>query len=72
MRNAREIRIEHIIIGQECVCPDGLGRVVEVRNDFPHTGIKVDTYVNNRGCFWSTDNVKIVPMPPLLKITAEV
>jgi hypothetical protein len=51
------------IIGQECLCPDGLGRVV----GFEMLGgrvssIKVETYVNNRGCKWGPNNVKLKPM----------
>ena len=39
-----------VIIGQEAICPDGLGRVVEVGRIMccKPSYIKVKTYVNNR------------------------
>ena len=50
-----------IIIGQEAVCPDGLGRVVkfELWNDKPHT-ITVKTYIDDRSCDWGAHNVKLI------------
>lgn len=52
-----------IIIGQECICPDGLGRVVKIINGPASTvNIKVDTYVNNRSCEWSEHNVTLIPI----------
>jgi len=51
-----------IIIGQEAICPDGLGRVVEVGKLFCRkpSYIKVKTYINNRGCHWQADNVELI------------
>lgn len=46
--------------GQECECPDGLGRVIDWRDDFPHEMIKVATYVKNRGCEWDPSNVTLI------------
>lgn len=57
---------KHPVIGQEAVCPDGLGRVVAFKDDFPHQWVKVDTYVNNRGCQWAPRNVQLVPLPELV------
>jgi hypothetical protein len=48
------------IIGQEAICPDGLGRVSAFEDRFPHEYIKVDTYVNNRGCEWAPHNVELI------------
>jgi hypothetical protein len=49
-----------IILGQEAICPDGLGRVVGFKDKFPIQWIKVDTYVNNRGCEWAPHNVTLI------------
>lgn len=53
------------VIGQEALCPDGLGRVVEYNAEFPFAFIRVDTYVNNRSCKWAPHNVKLIPIPGL-------
>lgn len=51
------------IIGQECICPDGLGRVVKIIPGICNTyKIQVDTYINNLGCKWEEHNVKLVPI----------
>lgn len=64
--------MDDIIIGQEAICPDGLGRVVgfELKRQIPshtHTSpsnmyrwIKIDTYVDNRGCHWAPHNVELI------------
>lgn len=51
---------KHPILGQECVCPDGLGRVTEFRDDFPHQWVKVDTHYYNRSAHWDPKSVKLV------------
>lgn len=51
---------KHPIIGQEAVCPDGLGRVTAYEDRFPHQWIQVSTYVKDRGCKWAPENVKLV------------
>ena len=51
---------EHPIIGQEAVCPDGLGRVVSFTDVFPIQWIQVSTYFNDRQCQWSPENVRLV------------
>ena len=48
------------IIGQEAICPDGLGRVVAFESGFPSEWIKIDTYVKNRGCEWSPQRVELI------------
>jgi hypothetical protein len=48
------------IIGQEAICPDGLGRVVAFKSGFPSEWIKIDTYVDNRGCEWAPHNVELI------------
>lgn len=54
--------MEHPIIGQEAICPDGLGRVVAFRDRFPDQWIEVSTYVMDRGCKWSPCNVDLLPI----------
>lgn len=53
------------ILGQEAICPDGLGRVVDVREHAGEvTNIKVRTYVNDRGCDWAASNVELIDPRP--------
>jgi len=49
-----------VILGQECICPDGLGRVIDYDLNMPNNYIQVETYVNNRGCKWDQDNVELI------------
>jgi len=49
-----------IILGQEAICPDGLGRVIAFDNKFPENWIQISTYVNDRQCKWSRCNVRLV------------
>ena len=51
---------KHPILGQEAICPDGLGRVVEFKDEFPHQWIKVSTYVNDRQRQWAPTNVELI------------
>jgi len=53
---------KHPIIGQEAVCPDGLGRVTAFCDDFPNQWIAVGTYVNNRECQWAPHNVQLIAL----------
>lgn len=57
-----EEELRNIVIGQECVCPDGLGRVAKVTRYQAGGGgtIYVDTYFNNRLCGWDSRNVRLV------------
>jgi len=48
------------IIGQEAICPDGLGRVVDYDLDFPNSWIKIQTHIKNRGCCWDKANVELI------------
>jgi len=50
------------VIGQEAVCPDGLGRVVGFDWTSPNSWVQVSTYINNRSCKWDSKNVYIVPI----------
>ena len=52
--------MKKIILGQEVICPDGLGRVSEFSSKPSHTYIRVDTYVANRGCKWAPHNVTLI------------
>lgn len=55
MRNWLEI-----YIGQEAICPDGLGRISEIKSgDKIVSEIRVETYIKNRGCLWAADNVMV-------------
>jgi len=56
---------EHPIIGQEAICPDGLGRVIAFQDAFPFQWIKVSTYVNDRQCEWAPHNVELIDPPNL-------
>lgn len=49
------------IIGQEAICPDGLGRVVNYRYCKGEVSwITVSTYVNDRKCEWDMKNVELI------------
>ena len=50
------------IIGQEVICPDGLGRVIDFDCTFPFEFIQVATYSNNRECKWAPSNVTLIPL----------
>ena len=49
---------EKPIIGQEAICPDGLGRVASFDDDVKN--IKVRTYVDDRSCSWDANNVELI------------
>ena len=57
------MNISNLIIGQEVQCGDGIGRVVEVNNAFPFEWVKVNTFINNRGCKWSPHSIKVNGKP---------
>ena len=52
------------IIGQEAVCPDGLGRVVSFDTvdtvGIVISKIKVRTYIDDRSCNWDACNVELI------------
>ncbi len=49
------------IIGQEAICPDGLGRVVNFGDDDAGAmWIEIDTYIRNRACEWDAKNVELI------------
>jgi|15BtaG_2_1085339.scaffolds.fasta_scaffold01022_1 hypothetical protein len=48
------------IIGQEAICPDGLGRVEAFKGNSKSGWIKVKTYLKNRGCEWAWHNVRLI------------
>lgn len=61
MVEKKNINKEEPIIGQEAICPDGLGRVVNFDTDyFGVANIKVETYVDDRSCNWAAHNVKLI------------
>jgi hypothetical protein len=47
---------QNIILGQEAICPDGLGRVINTDDKW----IQVQTYVNDRSCKWDPKNVTLI------------
>ena len=52
---------QEIILGQEAICPDGLGRVCnfkEKRNGVEW--IQVETYFKDRSCCWDVKNVELI------------
>ena len=51
---------KHPIIGQEAICPDGLGRVTAFEDNFPTQSITVSTYIGNRSCSWSPGNITLI------------
>lgn len=51
-----------IVVGQEAMCPDGLGRVRAFSKKFPNEFVQIDTYVDNRSCRWSPDNIQLIPV----------
>ena len=51
---------KHPIIGQEAICPDGLGRVKTFYDKFPVQWILVETYFCNRDCKWAPHNVELI------------
>lgn len=55
------------IIGQEAICPHGLGRVIAYQDKFPEW-IKIATYVNNLECEWSPSNVRLVAIGQIYPI----
>lgn len=54
-----------IIIGQEAICPDGLGRVIAYKDAFPEQWVQVSTYVNDRQCKWAPHNVQLITLTSL-------
>ena len=56
----------NVIIGQEAICPDGLGRVAAVGpvnycgGKTEYSWIEVETYYHNRSCHWSPYNVELI------------
>ncbi len=55
-----ERTFQHPIIGQEAICPDGMGRVIAFNDDFPEQWIQIQTYVSDRSCKWAPHNVEYV------------
>ncbi len=53
---------ERPVIGQEAVCPDGLGRVIAFCDRYPQQWIQISTYFHDRQCVWDPSNVKLVPI----------
>lgn len=53
---------EHPILGQEAICPDGLGRVIAFKDELPHQWIQVSTYVKDRACKWDPCNVTLLSL----------
>lgn len=58
----RSIKNVYIVKGQEAMCPDGLGRVIDFCKDSPHEFIQVETYTDDRSCKWSPHNVQLIPV----------
>lgn len=52
----------NLIIGQEAVCPDGLGRIIWHETTYTGQTIQIQTYINDRSCKWDYTNVRIVEL----------
>ena len=52
------MKIEDVVIGQEVICDDGIGRVKAV--DKFYGLIQIDTDFNNKSSYWDFDDVKFV------------
>jgi len=50
------------VLGQEAICPDGLGRVIAYDNKFPKQWIQIRTYVNDRSCKWSFEKITLIKL----------
>ena len=49
-----------LVIGQEAICPRGLGRITEFQlNNFPHNYVRVSTYIKDYNSKYDPCNVKI-------------
>jgi hypothetical protein len=54
------------ILGQECVCPDGVGRIKEIKVEpCGPASLVVETYFEDRSCCWAAHNVKLIPIHTL-------
>lgn len=59
----KKSKVPKLVIGQEAICPDGLGRIVDFCLSIPNQFIQVETYVHDRSCKWAVHNVKVLPLP---------
>lgn len=55
-----------IIIGQEAICPDGLGRV----NSYNDVVISINTYFENKGYGWAHDEVELIDPGKRIKLSS--
>lgn len=57
------------ILGQEVICPDGLGRVMSFEENHGRvTWVQVSTYINDRESKWDAGNVELIdPCGPVLE-----
>jgi len=62
MKSLYERSDEIPIIGQECICPDGLGRVISYDFEMPNYYIRVHTYINPCDRNWDRDSVTLIPI----------
>lgn len=61
----------HPIIGQEAICPDGLGIVIAYNSASPESWVQVKTYVNNRECKWDYTHVTLIDPGVRVRLTSE-
>ena len=51
------------MLGQEAICPDGLGRITELKYwQGKLYEVRVKTYVDDRSCMWAAHNVELLPV----------
>lgn len=60
LTSKEEISMKKPIIGQEAICPDGLGRVKSFCLSGSYQWIVVSTYFNDRQCKWIPENVELI------------
>ena len=51
-------KFENIIIGQEAICPDGLGKITIFNKK--ENWVQVETYYHNKSSKWSPDNIELI------------
>jgi len=53
-------RRPEVILGQEAICPYGLGRVVAYKFKEPDNFIRISTYRDNEERSWSPEKVELI------------
>jgi hypothetical protein len=67
-----DLKTQTPIIGQEAICPDGLGRVISFSDDLPAMYVQVRTYANDQALRWVPSQVELVPIQKPVPVGAKV